>query len=190
MSKFKWRDGGPEPKVAAETFGSVVESLAGDGALASVPPGAIVDAARKRNSPIHALFNWDNDDAAELYRKDQARALIGRLQIVRVQVSDGPTLSSRAFFSVRVGDKRGYVAQDKILSDRDLKKQVIESAQRDLEAYLAKYAGVMAFGTFMPRLQSVLDEMKADIDALTSEATKPKTTRRSQVASAPAQPAE
>jgi hypothetical protein len=168
MAKYAWRLNGPTPKIEADIFGRALEDIASGKPLESVAPDEIVNAARTKRSPIHSLFNWDNDKAAELYRRVQARHYVGALQIVRVEISQGPTVSNRAYYSVP--SVRGYIGHDKVLSDRDLRKQVIASAKHELESYVIKYQGVLALGSVVPRLQEAIDEMRDEIDRLESEA--------------------
>jgi len=49
--------------------------------------GDVVDAARDTGSPLHHLFEWDDDKAGEAYRLLQAAELIRRVKIV-VSVED------------------------------------------------------------------------------------------------------
>jgi hypothetical protein len=184
MATYAWRTGGPRPKISAQTFGETVEKIA-NGALESAKPEDIVEAARSARSPIHALFEWKNDKAAELYRRDQARQWIGALQIVRVQIEDGPTVSNRAFFSVRTNSRTGYMPHDKILSDKDLKKQVLDSARGELESYMRKFSSVMALGNYVPRLQELIDAMRDEADQIVVDATK-RTAARETVSESPA----
>lgn len=170
MAHYQWKKDAPTPKVAAQVFGDMVEKIAGD--VSSAKPDDIVAAARPRKSPIHAMFEWRDDHAAEAYRRQQARGFIGSLQIVRVEFSEGQTLSSRAFFSVSTEKRTGYVGQDRILGNRDLQKQVFESARQELESYLRKYASILALGTFVPRLQEIIDDMRDNADALLADASR------------------
>lgn len=176
MAKYEWKPGGPKPVVDAQVFGDVVEQIAGE--LDCAKPSDIVEAARDRKSPIHKLFNWDNDDAAELYRQQQARHFVGALQIVRVEFSKGQHISSRAFFHVRTEARGGYMGQDRILGDADLTKQVLEDARKELENYLRKFGAVMALGTLVPRLQAIVEEMRETADLILVEATTPPQPRR------------
>ncbi len=170
MARYQWRPDGPKQKVDAQVFGETVERIAGD--LESVKPEDIVEAARNKKSPIHELFEWRNDHAAEMYRRHQARNLVGALQLVRVQIEEGPTLSNRAFFSVKAKERTGYMPISKIQGDADLRKQMLETARGELESYIRKFGGVMALGSYVPRLQLVLDEMRDEADSLTSKATR------------------
>lgn len=170
MAKYQWKQDGPTPKVEAQVFGETIEKIAND--LVSAKPDDIVDAARPKKSPIHAMFEWQDDKAAELYRRVQARSFVGALQIVRVEFSEGPTISNRAFFSVNTGERTGYVDHKRILGDHDLKKQVLESARQELEAFIRKFGSVMALGNHIKRLQEILDEIRESADAIAFDATR------------------
>lgn len=87
-----------------------------------------------------------------------------------IPVREGLSLSSRAFFNVQQKGSRGYVSQGNVLSDEDLKLQVITDAKRDLSAYLSRYSGVLAFGRYIPKLQTIMDEMQQDINQLAASA--------------------
>jgi hypothetical protein len=170
MAKYQWKKDGPKPSVDAQVFGETVEKIAGD--LISAKPEDIVEVARPKTSPIHPMFEWRNDKAAELYRRAQARHFIGALQIVRVEFSDGPTVSNRAFFSVRTSNRTGYIDHGRILSDRDLKRQVLETARQELENYIRKFGSIMALGNYVQRLQEIIDEMRDSADAVVFDATR------------------
>lgn len=175
MATYTWKPGGPKPPVDAQVFGNVVEQIAGE--LEAAKPEDIVEYARSRKSPIHGLFEWRDDAAAELYRRQQARHYVGALQIVRVEFSKGQALSNRAFFHVRTQSRAGYMETDRILSDRDLTQQVLETARKELESYLLKFGSVMALGTVVPRLQAIVDEMRDSADQLLTDATARRATR-------------
>jgi hypothetical protein len=172
MAKYTWTEG-PKPAVSADVFGAVVEELAAGAAPGSVQPELIVEKARPRSSPIHPAFDWRDESAAHLYRLEQARHLVRRLQIVRVETKHNPTLSNRAFYSVRTpDDRRGYVPRSRILSDRDLTAQVIGNAKRELESFLKKYASVLTLSRALPHLNDAIDAMRDEIDQLATDATR------------------
>jgi hypothetical protein len=176
MPSYKWKENiGPEPKVSADVFGQVLEDLVGDdGDPRLASPDAIVDVARPLSSPIHALFPWNDRDAAEAQRRAVARKLIGQLEIVRVRVLHGRAESARAFYSVKSPDGyRGYAPRSRILSERDLMLQVIGAAKTELENYLGKFERFLAFGRIVPRLRKTIGDMAAEIQRLSDEATAP-----------------
>ncbi len=170
--KYQWKDGIPSPKVEADVFGLELEKIENE--KGTVKAADVVAAARDPKSPIHILFTWDDAKAAEEHRKDQARNLIGGLQVVRVRTSTNGPVSNRAFHLVKPeGDsKRGYVGRDRVVGDADLRKQVIASAKRELEGFIKKFQHIAAMGKYMPDLQTIVDSMRDDIDQIMTDATR------------------
>lgn len=170
MSRYQWREGIPRPKVEADVFAAEVERIALEtGGI--VPPAAIVAAAEKHGSPLAPLFEFDDAVAAQKHRVAQARQYLGALQVVRVEVQHGPALSTRAYHRVSQKDRAGYATESMVLGDRDLKKQVVASAARELQAFINRFQGIAAMGNFVPRLQAVMDEMRDSVDRLELDAS-------------------
>ncbi|HEY2243430.1 MAG TPA: hypothetical protein VGH47_04300 [Xanthobacteraceae bacterium] len=182
MTIYQWRLGGPAPAIEAQIFGDFIEQLADGADPSAVATEKIVEQARNRSHPCHDLFDWNEKHAAHLYRLDQARHFVNRLRIVHVEVRNNPTVSDRAFYSVRTpDDHRGYVTRRRIMGDRDLRVQVIERAKHELESFVAKYLAVLTLGRSLPHLNGAIDAMRDEIDQLAADATR----RR-----APKQPAD
>jgi hypothetical protein len=98
--------------------------------------------------------------------------------LVRVQIEAGPALSNKAMFVVRDDrDRRGYLGSDTIMTDRDLRAQVIASAKKELETFVTKYVGILAMGTYVPRLHEVIDQMRDEIDQLATDAQRRRAVR-------------
>ena len=78
--KYSWKSGFPNRGINAELIGSVLEDLgsATDGCLT---PQQVVDHARDNKNPLHPLFEWDDSEAAEAYRREQAGAMMRAIQI-------------------------------------------------------------------------------------------------------------
>lgn len=172
MSKYVWKPEGPKPKISAQVFGEVVEDLT-DGDLGGAKPLDIVEAARKVTSPIHGLFEWDDDVAAERYRLDQARGWLRNLQIVRVDVKAGASTSERAFYSVKTPESRHYISRGRIKSDLDLRNELLRQALVELRRTFDRFGEVMAFGSFGPRLKEVIEEMEQQAEFVTNSALAP-----------------
>jgi hypothetical protein len=183
MAKYQWKlDAGPKPKVDPQVFGDIVEKIAAK--LGAAKPQDIVEEASNPRSPIHEeFFQWTDKEAAKLYRLDHARHLIGALQIVRVEYSEGQTISDRGFFHVNTGPRTGYVGQERIMNDQDLKKQVLETVRADLENILRKFGAVMALGNYVPRLQAIIDDMRDDADSVLVQATNRRTAAKEKASS-------
>lgn len=170
MSKYEWREGIPKPPVSAEVFGEVVERI--EAMRGAVKAADIVEEAARPGSPIRDLFEWRDEKAAESFRRDQARHYLRSLVIVRVKTKEGPTVSHRAYYVTKQDDKRGYRGVTRIMSDADLKAQVLDEAKRELESFVKKFSSIIALSAYLPRLNEVIDGMRDDIDQMRVEATR------------------
>ena len=170
MTRYKWKLGIPKPKVDADVFAAEIERIAMQKG-GPVKPGDIVAAAEELGSPLAPLFEADDQVAAHKFRVVQARHLMGALQVVRVSIENGTSLSSRAFHSVRENGSTGYVSESRVIGDKDLRKQLIGSAARELHSFITRFQGIAAMGNFISRLQDLSDEMRDAVDALELDAT-------------------
>lgn len=115
----------------------------------------IVEAARVETSALHDHFQWDDAAAAELYREDQARDLVRSLT-VDVSRSNLETRPVRAFVNVETGGERGYVTTAVAMSSADLRRQVLQKAFAELEAWRARHAELSE----LARIFSAIDETR------------------------------
>lgn len=88
----------------------------------------VLEEARDPQSILHKHFQWDDDKAAEAYRKQQARQLI---QKVTVTIEKAPDVHIRAFVSLSTDqyEKGGYRMTANVLSDDNLKAQLLHDMQ-------------------------------------------------------------
>lgn len=127
--------GSPITNAQANELGTRFELLAQKGPLT---PKAIVDDARPMESPTHSYFEWDDAEAAERWRIQQARIYTCSIQVVVASLSE----PVKAFHSVlvqvdqtRKGEpvfQRGYVPIEQIAKEEDLLEQVREEARKHL----------------------------------------------------------
>lgn len=78
-----------------------LEELAASGML---KPSDVVNAARDVNSPLHAHFEWDNGEAADKWREEQARQLI---RSITIEVNAGEPTIVRAYVSLPADRESG-----------------------------------------------------------------------------------
>jgi hypothetical protein len=100
----------------------------------AVTPEELVKAARRHESPIHHLFEWDNSRAAAKYRLEQARSIM-RSVVVEVQ-----EVETRAFRFVNTDGGKGYVPIQNAIKDVDLGQQLVTAALRALESWTVQYS--------------------------------------------------
>lgn len=141
----KWRDGTSRSVPAEVVYDAVMEIEAKRGVC---PPAALVDAARKVSSPLHPLFNWDNDDAAERYREWQARCAMNTLEIVVAERQPAP-----AFVSVTlVTGERGY--RPTVALPLDQGDQVLAECRAQLNALRRRYGHLEQFADIWAAIEA------------------------------------
>lgn len=126
MSNIKVEDlDGDMPSAAVSTLRALVER---DGELTAE---SVLREARRKTSPIHSYFEWDDTEAANQYRLEQARRLIRR---VRVTIFDTPV---REF--TFVPSTGSYKPTEEVMSTPDYRDEVIRRFRADARAFELKW---------------------------------------------------
>lgn len=103
-------------------------------------PEAVVEFARPKTSPLHKRFLWDDTEAAHQYRLWQARQMISvTVRYVDIRGKKTPT---RVFVSLTPDrDKKhgGYREMVEVLSDAELRRQMLKDALSEMELFEMKY---------------------------------------------------
>lgn len=103
-------------------------------------PEIVVEEAKNPKSVLHSQFEWDDVKASHEYRIWQARMLIR----VAVQIiPNGNEQPQRVFVSLktdRYKDGGGYRAMVDVLSDSEMREQLLQQALDDMEYFRQKYA--------------------------------------------------
>ena len=126
--------------MATDAVVSVLKAIAAKN-KGLLKPEAVVEAARPVNSPLHTRFTWDDTEAANQYRLQQARQLI-RTTIQYIEV-DGQDVSYNVFCSLtpdRENEGGGYRETTAILSNRRYKNQLMADARAEMERFEQKYS--------------------------------------------------
>ncbi|KKM26319.1 hypothetical protein LCGC14_1585990 [marine sediment metagenome] len=103
-----------------------------------ITPRTVVDEAINELSPLHRYFQWDESKAANEYRLWQARELIAKVRIIY----EDKKLDAYYNVKIRIDGKlqQGYASITKIISDSDLRDQVIGQALKEIGYWQKKYA--------------------------------------------------
>lgn len=134
---YQWKSGA-HIKIDAQKAGEEMESIRtrNNGRLEA---DHVVHAARDETSPLHPHFEWDDEAAAGKYRNEQAGHLI-RCITVEMPKRDGTEAPMRAFVSVVRDEDRSYTSVAHALADPELRRQVLNQAWRELEAWRQRNA--------------------------------------------------
>lgn len=138
--------------------------LAKDGTLT---PQLVLARARDESSPLHSHFTWDDSEAAERYRLDEARRLIVRVKVeIQTRPNEAPT-RVRAFTSL-MSDRMiggGYRSTVTVLADMDQRSELLRTALAELQAFQRKYRHLSELTTVMheiDRARAAHDEAELD----------------------------
>lgn len=122
--------------------------LARDGGL--LRPAAVVEAARDESSPLHSAFEWDDTEAARLFRLDQAQRLIRSFKI-KVEDDSGRTFEAPVFVNVstdRTGgkDSNPYRLAEDVAKCPDLLAIAESDALDQLRGLRERYGHIKKLG--------------------------------------------
>lgn len=150
---YKWKT--YNYKTSAAVAGSVCEEL---DRTVGLTPENLVDASRPEDAPLHQEFEWNDELAAEEYRKTQARLLISNLSIVIEEQKLEPV---RAFFSLQSGFRKNsglYESTITILGDDLKREKLLETAKKELEAFKKKYEMLSELANVFEAINLVVNE--------------------------------
>jgi hypothetical protein len=101
-------------------------------------PRDVLDDAKNNNSPLHSFFEWDDGEAAEQYRLQQARGLIRSVVAIYTQ-PDQPAMRVRAYVHVPEAGAPHYRDTQSAMSQEKTRDLVLQRAWRELSAWRARY---------------------------------------------------
>jgi len=114
-------------------------------------PDEIVSDARSPKSTLHSFFDWDNTEAAEKWRKQQARILLNSIQISIIFTdSKGKPISSKVvdrYESIKTiitdseeeGKQTVYLTNDEILENPNYIDQILQECMNKIISFKNKY---------------------------------------------------
>ena len=107
-------------------------------------PHDIVREASNVSNPLHTFFDWNDMTASEKWRVHQARLLLNSIKI-RVQFEDG-FKEYKKYLNVTFVSTNGkkkvnnfYMDSQAVLSDEDLRKQIVTKAVKEAEYWQRAY---------------------------------------------------
>lgn len=118
----------------------------------------LLEANRKEGTVLHNEFTWNDTEAAEAYRLEQAKHILSNITIVTGEKNETPV---RAFFSSAqdTGKDRRYESLRVIVSDETKTEKLMQSAIRELTAFRKKYTML----TELNRIFAEIDELQQNI---------------------------
>ena len=126
----------------------------------SLTPELVLDDARPSDALLHPCFEWDDTKAAEKYRVEQARYIIGNI-VVHIEQRESEKIpeTTRAFISITTLPHKGeFVSVKRAFSNDAYHEQILQNARAELRAFQKKYNGL----TELDAVFSVIDQVCAD----------------------------
>ena len=153
MVSYDWTPGFPSRKVNPQAAGEFLETLRErkDGYLDAMD---VVDAARTKRSPIHRLFEWDDDRAATEHRLEQARSLLRSIVVVTTDDQEEER-SIRAFVTVTKETGRHYTSMVTAMGDEEMREQVLARAFREMEQFEKRYHDLVEFSLVFKEVKKI-----------------------------------
>jgi len=129
--------------VSEEVAERLEQICAASGALR---PGDVLEDAKHPASPLNRYFQWDDGLAAAAYRMEQARTLIRRVRIRRVEtLPEGPKRVTVARRYIAESDAKdngapdNFLPLDAVAGNPVYADHLREALRRDLERIRSKY---------------------------------------------------
>lgn len=153
--QFQWNKNASFYHASAEQAHNTFEAIRQrDGKLT---PAAVVEEARPESSVLHPDFEWDDAEAAEKYRRHQARQMIAAVCIVQEKTKQ----PVRAFVNVQTaeatqnGAGRQYVPLPIVLETPPLRNQMLADALKEAQTFQQKYQTLSALEPVFAAIEQV-----------------------------------
>jgi len=145
-------------QVSAQVVGDRLQGIADDNE-GQLLASAVVDDARPESAPLHPCFEWDDNQAAGLYREDQARYIIRKVVAVYEEAGKEPGTTvvhvARAFVHVEEGDSKHYTGIVRAMSDDALREQVLTRAMKEVEDWRKRYAELVELSEIFAAIETM-----------------------------------
>lgn len=97
----------------------------------------VLNEAQNEDSILHKYFEWDDSEAADLYRRQQARTLIQRCKI---QMVESEPVEIRAFVSLPTDRSNGggYRLTSEVVGDEYMKAELLHDIRLTISRWTKK----------------------------------------------------
>lgn len=155
--RYSWRDDA-NYAADAQRVGERLAALARDSEGTLHAKDVVAD-ARRQDSPLHALFEWDDRKAAIAHRLHQAHEVIKRIV---VHVSDETTETTARYVGATGAEARRetYVCVELAPDARFARVPAAERARQELLRWIHRYNG-------QPGLEDAVSHAREALEAIT-----------------------
>jgi hypothetical protein len=136
---------GIEYKTTGKFTPEVIEEIIAIQKEQGLTAETLLDEAKKKSSPLHEFFDWDDSSAGEKWRLQQARVLINEVKIIvdskeMYAFENVRVVVSEAKQDIKEESTREYKPIVEILSKEEYRNQVIQQALENISYWKEKYS--------------------------------------------------
>jgi hypothetical protein len=116
----------------------------------------VLESARSTKSALHKFFTWDDREAAEAYRRDEAARMlqVSRFIVELRQHGEVTRVSVRKFVSINRGQPMRL--RNEALDEPDARQALIAHAMTDLRSWILKYVDISELEPLRRAIQKLL----------------------------------
>lgn len=152
MMVYSWKD--YSYSVSADVIGKEFEKIESE--YGKVTSDIVVQKAEDESSPMHELFEWDNEVAGHKYRLQQATKLIINLSVE--EDKEQIPVPVRAYYNVSNSEKKGkFVNVKTAFANPDSRDIILKRALRELEAFKEKYQNLSELADVFTKIDELLE---------------------------------
>lgn len=144
----------PDAKIVGEHIEMLRKQFKGE-----LTPKDVLDDARNDNSPLHSFFEWNDGEAAEAYRLQQARGLIRSVVAIYVdEEQQKPAVRVKAYVHINEPVAPHYREVGHAMSQKRTRDLVLQRAWREFQSWRRRYKDLKEFADLFEAADQV--EMK------------------------------
>jgi hypothetical protein len=125
------------PTSRRQAIGAVLKKIiASHGGI--ITAEQLVEVARPKLHPLHKYFTWDDTVAAQRFRVLEAREIL-RVAVEWIENDAGTRDVVRVAVHLSSDRAGGYRLLASVLSDAEMRAQLLSDAERDVDAFRSRY---------------------------------------------------
>ena len=133
----------------------------------SIKPADVVMESRPNTATLHAFFTWNNSEAADQWREDEARQIIRSVRIItEPEMPHAEQPAIRCFVSVTASENeqrfegQGYITTTRAFKSDAYREQVLSAAKAEILTWQRKYADLLTFANAPEAIQTLVDGLQ------------------------------
>lgn len=148
-----------------DAIGRELEQILREDSEGRLRADAVVAFAQNPETALHSRFPWDDAAAARLKRLDIARGII---RVYRIVLDEKQPEEFRAYVSLTSDRKRpggGYRPAMEVLSDDEMRKQLLRDAFQTMKRFMAKYSALQELTGVFGEMDRAIKSQKPEKEA-------------------------